>query len=161
MLAVALAASTLALVACSSNANPGLPSNDEGNMSNEPTESTVTLYLPDWLADANGFNAEQATTDGTAENIIVLLEAKEALPKGSALISFTIDGNSGLVEMNSAFESGVGSKGTIGEYLMLGSLVNTLLGYYELDEIWITVGGAPLETGHNMYDYGLGFFEGL
>lgn len=41
----------------------------------------------------------------------------------------------------------------------MGSLVNTLLTFFELDEIWVTVNGATLTTGHQIYNYALRFYE--
>ena len=47
------------------------------------------------------------------------------------------------------------SMGTAGEYMLLGSVVNTLLDAFSADSVTITVDGGTPETGHNIYDYPL------
>ena len=119
----------------------------------EPQTQTVTLFLPNENAD--GFVSMEAQTDGTAAHIITLLAAQGALPEGVALLQF--DGIT--ADMNETFGEAVNALGTTGEFLLLGSLVNTLLRFFELEEIFVTVEAQVLETGHNVYDEPLRFFE--
>ena len=49
--------------------------------------------------------------------------------------------------------------GTAGEYLTMGSVVNTFLTAFDAETMTLTVNGKPLETGHDIYDYDLGFYE--
>ena len=48
--------------------------------------------------------------------------------------------------------------GTSGEYIAVGCLVNTYLTAFGADTVSITVNGAPLESGHNVYDMPLEFY---
>jgi hypothetical protein len=117
----------------------------------------VVLYLPN--VNADGFVTKAAMTDGTAEHIVSLLTDNKALPDGCALLSFTPDGKGGAAaDMNAAYGQAIG-EGTTAEYLRLGCVVNTLLTFFELDEITITVEGGTAETGHEIYDYPLRFYE--
>ena len=123
-----------------------------------PATTSVDLYLPNDSVD--GFVVTAATTDGEPANIVALLVEKKALPAGCALNSFTTTGaNSAKVDMNAAFGQAMNSTGTTGEYMMLGSLVNTLLTYFELEEITLTIDGQVLETGHSIFDFPLRFYE--
>ena len=54
----------------------------------------------------------------------------------------------------------VSRMGTAGEYIMVGSLVNSIISAFGTDGVALTIDGSSLETGHEIYDYTLGFFEG-
>jgi len=113
----------------------------------------VVLYLPNDNAD--GFVVKAALTDGTAADLVALLVAEGALPEGCALLSF----EGGTADMNAAYGAAISSTGTTGEYLRMGCVVNTLLTFYGLESIYITVEGRVPETGHNEYDFPLCFYE--
>lgn len=61
-------------------------------------------------------------------------------------------------DINSAYAAQIGTMGTSGEYMLIGSLVNTLLDAYAAENVIITVNGAPLETGHAIYDAPLTYY---
>ena len=62
-------------------------------------------------------------------------------------------------EAGEAFAAQVRSLGTSGEYFLVGGIVNTLLDAFDGTEVMLTVNGAPLESGHNIYDYALTRYE--
>ena len=43
--------------------------------------------------------------------------------------------------------------------MLIGGIVNTLLDAFDGTEVMLTVNGAPLESGHNIYDYALTRYE--
>ena len=51
--------------------------------------------------------------------------------------------------------------GTAGEYIIIGSLVNTFLENYQdtVTSIFITVNGEIIESGHVIYDFELIRYE--
>lgn len=74
--------------------------------------------------------------------------------------SLTIDENNVVhLDMDSSFASLIQSTGTAGERIMLGSLVNSILSAYDAHSVLISVDGGTLESGHDIYDYELTFFE--
>ncbi|MCL1847603.1 MAG: GerMN domain-containing protein [Coriobacteriia bacterium] len=154
---------TLALSACDKTKPQETPKATTGTESESKTEVEavsypVVLYFPNVQAD--GFVAKAAMTDGTAEDIVSLLVEKGVLPKGCAVVSFEVTSNVRCtVDMNAAYGQAVRTSGTTGEYVLVGSLVNTLLTYYDLKELVLTVEGEALETGHVIYDYPLQFYE--
>jgi hypothetical protein len=150
LMALLAMATALACAACTGGdpATPDVPDDES---------STVTLYLPNDNAD--GFTTKDAMTDGTAEDIVRLLVAEGALPAGTELISCQVTGSSGLVDMNAAYGQAITNSGTAGEYMRVGCLVNTLLVYYGLDEIRLTVEGETPVSGHTVYDQPLHFYE--
>ena len=118
----------------------------------------VVLFLPNDNVDS--FVTKTVMTDGTAQDIVALLVSEAALPPDAALLQFEIISDIGATaDMNDAYRQAVANTGTAGEYIGLGCVVNTLLTFYMLEEITITIEGQTLETGHNIYDYPLRFFE--
>jgi len=136
----------------------GLAACDPDDPPDDPQLKDIVLYLPD--DNAMGFVTVDAATDGSAAHIISLLVEQNALPAGCAPISFAFEGARGcVVDMNAEFGRAIGSTGTAGERMLFGSLVNTLLIFHGLDEITVLVEGQPPETGHEVYDYPLRFYE--
>ncbi|MCL2632163.1 MAG: GerMN domain-containing protein [Coriobacteriia bacterium] len=124
----------------------------------DPNTEPVVLFLPN--SNADGFKVKAALCDGSAGHIVSLLVDEGALPQGCALNSFTLTGaNSAALDMNAEFGQALTNTGTTGEYLYAGSLINTLLVFFEIDEITLTVEGEILVTGHIIYDQPLTFYE--
>lgn len=138
-------------------------------------EREVTLFLPDEQAE---FFVEQTeTVDATPQGIIDALIAHGALPEGIEVNEFRLedsgaeaqaDDSSGhaaggrlhiVLDLSDEFLSAVASAGTAGETMAMGSLVNTMLTAYEAGTITVTCSGNTIETGHNVYDAPLTFFE--
>ncbi|MCL1917818.1 MAG: GerMN domain-containing protein [Peptococcaceae bacterium] len=150
----------LSFVAChklDSATDPDREGLDTENLDKDPSAAVVVLYLPNTTAD--GFVLKNAVTDGAAEHIIALLVREQALPEGCALKSFHSDAKSGVADMNGAFGQAIRQQGTAGEYLLLGSVVNTLLTFFQLDAVTLTIDGEVLESGHDVYDFPLCFFD--
>ena len=61
-------------------------------------------------------------------------------------------------DFNEALRQSILPMGTSGEYVILGSVVNTFLTAYDADAITLTVDGEVLETGHSVYDQPLTFY---
>ena len=79
---------------------------------------------------------------------------------GAAFNTVTVD-EAGHVkaDLNDAFAAQVRSLGATGEYFLVGGIVNTLLDTFDGADVTLTVNGAPLESGHNIYDYALTRYE--
>jgi len=105
-------------------------------------------------------------TDGTPQYIVQLLMEHGALPQGSELLqleqTWAANDNYSTADMNQAFLVGLLQLGSHGELMVIASLVNSLLGYSgpgNLANVTITVEGQTLETGHEIYDYPLEYFD--
>jgi len=117
----------------------------------------VLIWSPD--ENAEGFVISAAEIPEISPASLTAAMADRVLLDGSAITSLD-DGDGTLrVDMNAAFAAQIRSMGTSGEYLYMGSLVNTLLDACGADSLVLTVEGEPLETGHEIYDYPLSFFE--
>lgn len=126
----------------------------------EVVDTVLTVYAPDDMAE--GFVTTEVEIATLNEETVVeqLIEAG-VLPEGTEINSFaqSADKTQLTADFNSAFRDHLNSMGTAGEYVILGSVVNTFLTAYDADSILITVDQESLETGHNIYDQPLSFYE--
>ena len=137
----------------------------EEEESQETQEETGTVPFTAYVSDDQAMylvEEEMMAQEDTAESVVEALTKAGALPEGSRLLSCKWQNEAAkelAVDMNTAFGEGMQHMGTTGEYLCMGSLVNTLLTYYEADSLVLTVEGETLETGHSIYDSALSFYE--
>ena len=134
-------------------------------------EAEATLYLPNDNAD--GFETVTETVQTNPQGLVDALIAHDALPEGvtvndfrmedngtettegegdDASVSYTPGDSQIFLDVSQAFGDAAATTGTAGETMLLGSLVNTMLTYYNAQTLTLTVEGAVLETGHNVYD---------
>lgn len=133
-----------------------------------PAQMIVTLYLPNDNAD--GFVTREVTlprqapqdtmtqliqSTALAEDIMEQLVQAGALPEGVRVLSM----EGGVLDLSSEFLTFLNTMGTSGEYVVMGSVVNTYLTAFGLDRITITVEGKVPETGHSIYDEPLRRYE--
>lgn len=124
---------------------------------------TITLYTPNGNAD--GVEGSTVTLDAVTEPAIVQqLVLAGVLPEGVCVKEFAICADPSipeqtqlLIDFNQAFGDHLSAMGTAGEYVTLASVVDTFLGAYQSQSMMLTVEGAPLETGHAIYDFPLEF----
>ena len=76
-----------------------------------------------------------------------------------AIESVDREGDRLRADLSRDFWQQIRSQGTSGEYMLLGSLVNTLLDAYGADSVVLTEEGETPETGHNVYDAPLGRYD--
>ena len=122
--------------------------------------AVVRIYRSD--ANAEHFLAFGAALDGTEITAETLNGAMDGLifENGAAFNTVTADKDGHIkADLNDAFAAQVRFLGTSGEYFLVGGIVNTLLDAFDGTEVMLTVNGAPLESGHNIYDYALTRYE--
>lgn len=109
-------------------------------------------------ANADGFLAVGVRLDGEEITADALNAATNGLlfENGAAFHTVTVDEAGHIkADLNDAFAAQVRSFGTSGEYYLVGGVVNTLLDIYDGADVTLTVNGAPLESGHAVYDTAL------
>lgn len=110
-------------------------------------------------ANADGFLAVGVRLDGEEEITADALNAAMnglLFENGAAFHTVTVDEAGHIkADLNDAFAAQVRSFGTSGEYYLVGGVVNTLLDIYDGADVTLTVNGAPLESGHAVYDTAL------
>ena len=130
--------------------------------SEKSQEEQLTLYLPNENAD--GWNVTKNQIEQVTPDIIIgQLVGAGAIPDSVTVVSFGEDqGENGLIlklDLSSNFAEGLLNMGTAGEYLTMGSVVNSFLDTYQADGIEITAGGNVIETGHTSLEGVLNHFD--
>lgn len=120
-----------------------------------PEEKQVTLYLPN--KDADGWDVKNNQMEQITPDIIIgQLVGAGAIPDSVTVVSFGEDqGENGLIlklDLSSNFAEGLLNMGSEGEYLTMGSVVNSFLDTYQADGIEVTAGGNVIETGHTSFE---------
>ena len=134
-----------------------IPTATEEPAEAEEPKAIINVYISDDMAEH--FVMIQESADAVDENTVFdALKAAGTIPQETALLSFSNDGGALTLDMSGEFASYVCSMGTSGEYMLLGSVVNTYLTAFEAQTVTLLSNGNPLETGHNVYFEPLGFF---
>lgn len=121
-------------------------------------DTSCKLYFPNDAADdlsadtAQIPDTEPAVTVAYAQAIVAQLIAHDALPKDSEVLAISKDGDALSLDMNEAFLAGLRASGSTGEFLYMGSLVNTFLDNFNCTTVRVTVEGQPFSTGHGYCD---------
>ena len=118
-------------------------------------EQEITLYLPNDQGDA--FEEEKETVLLQPQNIVDALTGHGVLPQGVTVNTFEVDEEGNLqMDVSQEFAVGLGSTGTTGEAMEDKEYTFRV---DQAETVAITCGGETLETGHNVYDTPLSFFQ--
>lgn len=135
---------------------------DEPVQAEESTAVSFSLYNSN--DDATAFVQETVEVDElTPENVLAVLIEHGVLKDDIRILSLEVAEDNGKnvlnIDFSQEFGNYVGSMGTAGEYMILGSVSNTFLGAYGCEKVKITVEGGVLSTGHNEYPGYYGYYE--
>ena len=167
MLAVLAAVSVLALAAGCSDEQKGASSpaaqteqmqDQEKSVAAEPTELMVNVYYP--RSDGTGLVAVRRTVSTenddkyTAAMKSLLTGTKEkgqtnVFPKKAKLRSVVVKDGIATVDFSKELQTNF-SGGSTGEEMLIGSIVNTLTDFPEVQKVSILIDGSAVETlsGH-------------
>lgn len=124
-------------------------------------EQKVLIYYGNENAD--GIIYKEVTINGLSpESLIGELVKVNIVSVDTKVKSLSVDEKDSKLlhlDMSKEFGEYVSMMGTAGEYIVIGSLVDTFLDAYDCEHVIITVDGKALETGHASYDGALQFFE--
>lgn len=136
-----------------------VPNTPSATVSTTQPAEVLTVFTPNDNADAL-IKTEVDVQEITKEAVVAQLIQVGVLSDGTVLNSLEIDSGSRQLkaDFNSTFLQTLQTSGTAGEYMIMGSVVNTLLSAFDADSITITVDGSILETGHSVYDQPLTFY---
>lgn len=136
---------------------------DDGEQTDNPVQpenpnpsggDAAVVYVPDEQGETlTPVGADVA--DDSDQALVDALIAAGSLPEGAAVQSSSTADGVLTLDMNAVYGNAVRSSGTTGEGLLIYSLVNTFVQARGVDSVLITVDGAPLESGHEIYDYPL------
>lgn len=130
----------------------------------ETVQESVSFALYNSNDDATALVQETVEVDAlTPENVLAELIGHGILTDDIRILGFEEAENDGKnvlhIDFSQEFGSYVGSMGTAGEYMILGSVCNTFLNAYGCEKVKLTVEGGVLSTGHNEYSGYFGYFE--
>lgn len=145
--------------------NPAIKENGE-NTTQESQKEEEPDGIEIYFGDENAENIEKEVIekqDVTPELLLEKLVSHDILTNDVSVNSFrevTTDGKKTLeLDFSKEFQELVYNQGSSGEYIMIGSVVNTFLDAYDAENIKITVDGNILESGHNTYEGPQGYFD--
>ena len=116
---------------------------------------SITVYVPNENAD--GFNT--VIVEGERLTFLDAMIEVGVLTEDIEINSFTWTKDTVKVDFNAAFKDLINTMGTSGEYVLMGSIVNTLIEMNDVEYVEITVDGEILESGHVIYDFPMDFYE--
>jgi len=135
----------------------------------EPLEITQSVEdIPEYVVNIyyGDDNAENILYEGTvindlsAQTLMEKLLEKGVFSEKVEVNSFTVDNYNIIhLDLSESFARQINAMGTSGEYIMMGSLVNTVLDAFDADALALTVDGQILETGHSIYDWEQEFYQ--
>ena len=127
-----------------------------------PEEDKLWIYYGDE-------NAENLLIDGiekqkvTPELLISELAKRNVISEDTKINSIKETKTSGkktlALDFSEKFQEELFNQGSSGEFIMMGSVVNTFLRAYEADSMTITVNGNILESGHCIYESPMKAYE--
>lgn len=117
----------------------------------------TTVYGPD--DEYNYLQLNDVLTEPTPNGYVSALYKTGAFTRPVSVLSASIRGDVLTIDLSSEFGAMLSNTGTAGEYVIMGSLVNTLLMNMEALFVRVLCEGAVIETGHAIYDEPLGFYE--
>ena len=151
----------LCVAACGASKQPAqsqptAPAQGEPEPSAAPRVN-ITVYTG--AEAAEHFLTQEVAAAALDENsVFAALKSAGVMPDDVELLNFAQNGGALTLDLSDAYASYIQSLGTSGEYIAVGCLVNTYLTAFGADTVSITVNGAPLESGHTVYDMPLEFY---
>lgn len=125
----------------------------------EIQKTTVTIYYANENYD--GFQTSEVAVNEVNMNVLVeKLITVGVLTEDVGIWAMQQDGTCLRLSFSPSFGDLICSQGTTGEYIIMGSVVNTFLDAYpDFETVFITVGNEILESGHVVYDFEMGRFN--
>ena len=121
----------------------------------QPELTAITVYVPNENVD--GFDT--VVIEGEKLSFLEAMIKASVLTEDVEINAFSWTEDTVTVDFNGAFSDLIHTMGTSGEYVLMGSIVNTLIELNDVQYVRITVDGEILESGHMVYDFPMEFFS--
>jgi hypothetical protein len=135
------------------NGEPEESTNDSSHEEAPQEEGSVSIPIYQSNEEGDGLISRDETIEYlTAENVLGALIDHGELSSGIRVLNFSESSVNGqrLIELDLSreFNDFIAAQGSWGEFVVIGSVVNTFLSAFSAESIIITVGGNPLATPH-------------
>lgn len=127
-----------------------------------PVEDQLHIYYGDSNAEHiiyTGIKKQKVTPELLLGELVKHDVVTKETKVNSIKESSSSKGKTLAVDFSGAFQEAIFNQGSSGEFIMIGSVVNTFLEAYGADSMTITVEGNTLESGHCIYDSPMKFYE--
>jgi hypothetical protein len=114
----------------------------------------MASYIPVYSSDdqAEHFVINYVSVDElTADNVLAALVNAGVVAENVTVEDFKTSGSALTLDLSADFQKQLSALGTSGEYMLMGSVVNTFLAAFGGKTITITAAGKTITTGHNEY----------
>ena len=123
----------------------GIPNSEDDE---ECPDTTIVVYHSNEEGDGLTSTAGLIVESVTPENVLQVLIDKGEMSSGVRVLSFNQSGGLIELDLSTEFNDFMAAQGSWGEFVVLGSVVNTFLSAFNAQDIIITVGGEILSTPH-------------
>lgn len=135
-----------------------LASKDDTAITKTDTQTEITVYFPDANAEKliavkrqipNNDNKYVETINALIAGPTNEAEGINVMPKGTKVLNVTINDKVATVDFNKEFQTNF-TGGSTGEIMLIGSIVDTLTEFKEINAVRFTLEGQPLDIlgGH-------------
>ena len=122
------------------SANAGETEQLQEDTAKDAQKVSVCIYYSN--ADASGFESKEIEIDSLSpDNLIGELALVNVVSYDTKVLDFSKSGKNLTLDLSGDFSNYINMMGTAGEYIVMGSLVNTFLDAYDADDILITSNG--------------------
>lgn len=131
----------------------------EPKVVSETVSSELTIYTPNENAD--GFITEvMATVEAKDTAIFKSLVEKGVLTDTISVNSIKIENGICTLDLSNEFYELITNQGTSGEYMIMGSIINSYIASYdEVEQVQVLVNGEAFSTGHVEYNAPSGLYQ--
>ena len=132
------------------NSDTDQDTNSDTNSADNTEGTTVTLYYPDDEL-MKMLQTESKENIQSPNDLYAVWEKNAKLDTDTQVLSFS----NNTLDLSNQFAVLISNFGTSGELMYIDGLAKTFKEYYNLSELYLTIDGEILETGHNIYDFAL------
>ena len=124
---------------------------DETNNTKEDEQVTIKVCVPD--EQFMKLEEKEVKLDALDPELILnVLKESYAVSEECKINSVKVDGDNVYIDLNEEYSTFIKNMGTSGEYMSIGSIVNTFTEAYSCEAAKITSAGEVIVTGHAAYD---------
>ena len=142
-----------------------IPTEPATEPATQPTPEPVSITVYHGNENFDGLQTTVFSVEEKNMNVLVeKLKEVGVFPENIYIGSMKWDNGCLYLQMSPSFQDLIWQQGSSGEYIVMGSLVNTFLDAFGeelgVDRVYVSAGSAdPIESVHAVYDFEMGYFN--